>query len=217
MKRSVVKKVVDTITFPLRASFAMGRTEYRLFGLSSFSDERYDYVARMVRGYCLDIGCGYNRFIKEYCSNNGIGIDIFPYEGIEKEHVLKDLTRLPFADNTFDTVTFIANINHVPKNDRDRELGEAYRCLKLGGNIIITNGNPIAEFLVHNMGFLYYNVIYYGLLHKPNIPGHAEGDDQLFLSDNEIYGRLKKLGFKNIRTKHFTTQLFLNHMIIAEK
>ena len=208
---------MDTITFPIRALVASGRTEYRFLGLSSFSDERYDYVASEVSGFCLDVGCGYNRFIRDFCQGNGIGIDLFPYDGIEKNHVIEDLTSLPFADNTFDAVTFIANINHIPRKDRDKELGEAYRCLRPGGKIVITNLNPLASQLVHRMGFAYYNIFYYGLLHKPNIPGHAEGDDDLTISNREIADRLEKIGFKALRSRYFTTQWFLNHMIIAEK
>lgn len=216
-KRSIFKKTIDTIAFPIRALVVTGRTEYRFLGLSSFSDERFDYVASEVSGYCLDVGCGYNRFIREYCDGHGIGIDVFPYEGIDKKYIFEDLTSLPFSDNTFDTVTFIANVNHIPKKDRDKELGEAYRCLRPGGKIVITSPNPLASYIAHHMGFAYYNIIYYGLLHKPNIPGHAEGDDDLSVSDKEIFNRLKKIGFKNIRTKYFVTQWFLNHTIIAEK
>jgi ubiquinone/menaquinone biosynthesis C-methylase UbiE len=59
------------------------------------------------------------------------------------------MTHLPFKDETFQSVTFPANINHVPRNQRDQELSEAYRVLKPFGNIIITMGNPIAETVVH--------------------------------------------------------------------
>lgn len=86
--RSRLKKVLDMITFPIRAPIAFGRTEYRLFGLSSFSDERYDYVSREIKGYCLDVGCGNNRFIREYLDGDGIGIDLYPYEGLDKKYVL---------------------------------------------------------------------------------------------------------------------------------
>lgn len=216
-RRSGIKKALDTITFPIRAPIAFGRTEYRLFGLSSFSDERYDYVSKETKGYCLDVGCANNRFIREYLNGNGIGIDLYPYEGLDKNYVLKDMSKFPFNNDEFDSVTFIANINHVPRDIRDKELGEAYRCLKTGGNIIITNGNPIAEVMVHKMGFFYYDVVYRLLYNRKASDGYEEKDDELYLTDLEICSRLKNIGFKNIRTKYFYSQWMLNHMIISEK
>lgn len=214
--RSNYNRLLDTATFPVRAFLAFGRTEFRLFGLSSFSDERYDYVAKEVVGYCLDIGCGNNRFIKENLKDNGIGIDFYKHEGLSDNEVVTDPTHLPFESLSFDSVTFIANINHVPKQVRDQELGEAYRCLKSGGNIIITNGNPIAEIIVHNMGFLYEDLCRL-LKGKENNCGYSEKDDELFLSDNEIIQRLEKIGFVNISKKYFLTQWGLNHLILAWK
>jgi len=215
--RNDIKKILDTITFPFRAILAFGRTEYRLFGLSSFSDERYDYVSKEVKGYCLDIGCGNNRFINEYLNGDGIGIDVFPHNGLDIKYVIKDLTKLPFNDSSFYTVTFIANINHVPESLRDDELAEAYRCLIPGGNIIITNGNPIAEIIVHKMGFLYYDLKCFFVNNNDSDNVYSEKDDQLYLFDSEIYDRLINVGFKNITKKYFWTQWGLNHMIIAYK
>src|SRR4029077_1693583 len=85
----------------------------------------------------------------------GVGIDGFPCEWLNPEQVLADLDRFPFGDGTFASVAFIANINHVPEPKRDLELAEAYRCLRPGGNIIITMGNPVAEYLVHQLVWLY--------------------------------------------------------------
>jgi ubiquinone/menaquinone biosynthesis C-methylase UbiE len=215
VNRNRNKKILDTVTFPLRAIIACGRTEYRFLGLSSFSDERYDYVSSIAGGYCLDIGCGSNRFVKEYMRGNGIGIDVYKHEGLIDENVIKDLTKLPFNSQTFDSITFIANISHVPKEIRDAELGEAYRCLKPKGKIVITSGNPVAELIVHNMGFIYYDVK--AFLDKKKNDGPSEKDDELFVPDKEIISRLKAAGFKNINKKYFITQWFLNHMIIAEK
>lgn len=41
------------------------------------------------------------------------------------EHIVEDITKFPFEDEQFDTVTFIANINHVPEPLRDIELTQA--------------------------------------------------------------------------------------------
>jgi ubiquinone/menaquinone biosynthesis C-methylase UbiE len=66
---------------------------------------------------------------------------------------VEDITHLPFKDAVFDTVTFIANMNHIPEPSRDAELSEAYRCLKQSGNIVVTFGNPLAEIIIFTMLF----------------------------------------------------------------
>lgn len=79
-RRTIPQKALDTVTFPLRALTLFHRDA---IGLSSLATERFDYVARHVKGFCLDIGCGPgNRFIKEFCGDNGVGIDVFPYDGL---------------------------------------------------------------------------------------------------------------------------------------
>ena len=129
--------------------------------MSSLASERFDYVRKEVIGYCLDVGCGrYNRFITEYCDGNGRGIDVYLYDGLSEKNIVKDISHFPFEDRNFDSITFIANLNHIPKPLRDVELAEAYRCLKSGGNIIVTMGNPLAEILVHKVVMLHDSVFH---------------------------------------------------------
>jgi ubiquinone/menaquinone biosynthesis C-methylase UbiE len=61
----------------------------------------------------------------------------------------------PFPNESFDSITIIENINHVPEVDRITELREAWRCLKPGAGIIVTMGNPLAEILVHRVVYFY--------------------------------------------------------------
>lgn len=212
-RRSKTKKVVDTITFPFRAFVA---NESDIWGLSSLRTERFDYVAKQACGYTLDIGCGRNnRFIKEFLDNNGIGIDVFKYSGLTDENIVEDMTKLPFENNIFDTVTFIANINHVPKRDRLQELNEAYRILKSGGNIIITMGVPWAEILTHKVVWL-SDRFFKTNIDVDNERGMDE-DEEYFLRPKEIFNLLQSSGFKNITTKSFGTQWFLNKMYIGWK
>jgi ubiquinone/menaquinone biosynthesis C-methylase UbiE len=125
--RSRLQVIKDFITFPFRSVVLF---EKDLFGLSSLQTERYEYVSKEVEGKCLDIGCGRNnRFIKKFVDNNGVGIDVFKYEGLKNKDIVKDMTELPFENGSFDTVTLIANINHIPKSIRNKELKEIYRVL----------------------------------------------------------------------------------------
>ena len=212
-RRSPAQRVLDFVTFPLRAVSLFHRDKW---ALSSLASERFDYVAREVRGDCLDVGCGRgNRFITEYLDGNGRGIDVFPYEGLDPENVVDDLSTFPFPDEAFDSVTFIANINHIPEPQRDVELAEAYRVLRPDGNVTVTMGNPLAEIAVHKVVHLYDHFFQTNYDMDSERGMHEEED--FYLTDAEIIDRLKRAGFRSIRKKWFFTQWGLNHLFVGWK
>jgi len=47
-----------------------------------------------------------------------------------------DLTRMPYADATFDLITSISVVEHIPAVEK--ALAEMYRCLKPGGRLLLT-------------------------------------------------------------------------------
>jgi SAM-dependent methyltransferase len=213
VQRSLARQIVDFLSFPLRAVTLFHDDRC---GLSALATERFDYVAREVSGYCLDVGCGRgNRFVREFLQGNGRGIDLFPYEGLTAENLVPDLAHLPFADECFATVTFIANLNHCPRPQRDGELREAFRLLQPGGRIIVTMGNPLAEILVHQLVWL-YDKLFRTSVDVDTQRGMAEGE-QYYLCDGEICDRLTRAGFVRLRKKYFFTQWALNHLFIGEK
>ena len=213
MTRNRWQKTKDFLTFPLRAVTLF---EDDRWGLSSLRSERFDYCASQVRGYCLDVGCGRNNlFIRDYLGGQGKGIDVFAYEGLGEENLVEDITKFPFEDGAFDTVSFIANLNHAPKSKRDAELSEAYRCLKPGGNIIVTMGNPFAELLVHRVVALYDRIN--GTHHDMDSERGMEEEEDYYLSDREILARLASASFRNVSKKYFVTQWGLNAMFVGWK
>jgi len=213
MLRSTASKLIDAATFPLRAVWLFHQDK---LGLSSLATERFDYVAREITGYCLDVGCGKgNRFITEFASGNGVGIDVYPYEGLSQSQVFDDLTHFPFDDLTFDTVTFIANFNHIPLADRDAEASEAYRCLKWGGKVVITMGHPLAEVAVHKLVWLYDRLLRTHV-DMDSQRGMQEGESY-YVTDNEIIDRLTRAGFTGVKKKRFWTQWGLNHLFVSTK
>lgn len=212
--RTSLQKMLDTITFPIRAVTLFHKDA---LGLSSLATERFHYVSRYVKGFCLDIGCGPgNRFIKDFCQNFGVGVDVYPYEGLGPENIVQDPTRLPFPDETFDTVTFIANLNHVPEPMRLPELAEAFRVLRPKGNIIVTMGSPIAEILVHQLVALYDKVL--GTrVDIDSERGMVEGETY-YLTPQQICSYLTQAGFVYIqRRRCFWTQWGLNSLYTALK
>jgi ubiquinone/menaquinone biosynthesis C-methylase UbiE len=211
--RTRSQRIKDFLTFPLRAFILFHDDRW---GLSSLASERFNYVAVEVQGSCLDIGCGYdNRFITEYLKGNGVGIDVFPYKGLAKENIVEDLTHLPFPDASFDSVTFIANLNHAPKPQRDAELAESLRVLRSGGNVLVTMGLPIIEVIVHKLVWLYDRFL--GTrVDMDSERGMQEGEDY-FLTEAEICERLQRAGFRRIVRKPFWTQWGMNRLYIGWK
>jgi len=212
VRRTHFQKIKDFLTFPLRA-FTLFYEDR--FGLSALASERYDYTAAEVTGYCLDVGCGSNRLVTQYLRGNGVGIDIYPYEGSGDTTIVPDLTRLPYPDSSFDSVTFIANINHVPAPQRDPELAEAYRVLRPGGDILVTMGLPIVEIVVHKVVWFYDRVFGTKLDHD-NQRGMAEGEEY-YLTGVEIRRLLTKAGFRRIAYKPFWTQWGMNGLYVGWK
>ncbi len=213
LDRNNWQKVKDFLFFPIRAVTLF---ETDRWGLTCLRSERFYYVASFVTGKCLDLGCGRNNtFIKEFLHNQGIGLDVFPYSGLKKQNLVKDFTKLPFTKESFQTVTFIACLNHAPYHKRDKELKEAYRCLKKGGRVVVTMGNPLAEVLVHKLVYIYDKVL--GTHIDVDSERKMDKDEHYFLTDEEIIGRLAKAKFKNTRKVYFWTQWGLNHLLVAEK
>ena len=213
-KRTVYQKALDFLAVPVRGMALHGARDR--WGLSSLANERFDAASDHVVGRCLDVGCGrHNRFVREYLGGNGRGIDVYPYEGLAPEELVEDMRRFPFEDSTFDSVSFIANLNHVPESLRDVELGEAHRVLRPGGNIIVTMGNPVAEVAAHKLVSLYDRLL--GTTFDVDSERQMAYGEAYYLKDDEIVGRLHRAGFLSARKHFFWTQWFLNHLFVAWK
>ena len=106
-------------------------------------------------------------------------------------------------------------MNHIPKSVRDVELAEAFRVLKSDGNVIVTMGNPVAEILTHNYVALYDRI--FNTKHDIDSLRGMGAEEDYYLNDSEIIGRLKKAGFVDIKKKYFLTQWLLNHMFVGWK
>jgi SAM-dependent methyltransferase len=129
------------VGIPLRMVFPPERIN--AWGLTSLRDERFSICQQYVSGRLLDIGCGVdNLFAREV--ENGIGVDAFPWRGVDVQCVAASL---PFPSDTFDTVTIISTLNHIPM--RLRALHEAFRVLRPGGSLLVTMINPVWGHIIH--------------------------------------------------------------------
>ena len=102
----------------------------------SLAHRRVMAVLPHVSGRLLDVGCGSNRLVRHYA--NGVGIDVYPWPGAD--FVVPDTATLQWESGSFDTITIIAALNHIP--NRVAVLNECKRLLRPGGRVVITMLTP---------------------------------------------------------------------------
>jgi SAM-dependent methyltransferase len=104
---------------------------------------RLRVVLPFVRGRLLDLACGYNNLVRAH--GCGAGADVFPWQGIDVR--IGDPARLPFRDDSFDTVSVVAALNHIP--DREAALLDVKRVLRSGGLFLATMIGPWTGRVAH--------------------------------------------------------------------
>lgn len=171
-------------------------------GLTPIDDERVIIALKHVKGRLLDIGCGANNFVRSY-TGKGVGIDVYPWEGVDK--VVTSAGKLPFKDQKFDTVSYIACLNHIP--NRSDSLREAYRVTGPDGRVIVTMISPLWGRFIHWLRF-------------KNDPDHQDRDidhdhELLGMHPTHVRSLLKDAGFVNIIQKRFV--FGINTIYIADK
>lgn len=134
----------DHALAPLRVSVLSEETTHKL-GASSLKDERVRAVFPYCRGRLLDVGCGKNNLVATYTPGFGVGVDIYDWKC--GALILEDTSRLPFRDGSFETITFLACLNHIP--NRDAVLREAARVLADDGHVLLTMPTPSISKLSH--------------------------------------------------------------------
>ena len=103
----------------------------------------------------LDLGCGNGklRLLFKDVKVDYVGVDNSKelirlgqfkteFELEKQKFIVADVTQLPFPDNSFDIIFFIAVFHHIPsKSLRLQTLKEAKRVLRPGGMLIMANWN----------------------------------------------------------------------------
>ena len=109
----------------------------------ALADMRVRAVLPFVRGRLLDLGCGSNQLVKRYV--HGIGIDVHPWSGVDL--LVRDSAELPCDSQSFDTITVLAALNHIP--NREDVLDECRRVLRPDGQVLVTMLTPMISRLWH--------------------------------------------------------------------
>jgi ubiquinone/menaquinone biosynthesis C-methylase UbiE len=160
---------------------------------------RVNKVMPHISGNLLDIGCGYNKLVRMY--KKGTGVDVFDWGDVDL--IVEDTSNLPFNDKSFDTITIIASLNHIP--NRGDVIKECYRLLTDNGKIIVTMLSPGISKIWHK-------------IREPwDEDQSARGmkEDEVFgLSKNEMISMFAKANFKIVSYKKF---MFLNTLYIFSK
>jgi len=197
MKNSMLQAAWDFVGIPFRlVLFDQKWLPY--FGWTTLEEARCCAVRSYLKGRVLDIGAGTNSLINQY--DNGVGVDIHEWGG--GALVVEDTSRLPFADESFDTVTLIACLNHIPY--RQAVLREARRLLRPSGRLIITMINP----LLGNVG---HAIWWYG--EDKHRGGMKEGETGGMWS-SEVLSLCRETGFRLRRHRRFVYGM--NHLYVFE-
>lgn len=148
--------VCDFLAAPVRMALLPDAANERLH-LTSLRAERFAAVLPHLQGRVLDVGAGDNALIKLYRAKAGalgvqvedakgsVGVDVQDWDG--GCQIIEDAASLPFADDSFDTVCFIACINHIP--NREPALREARRVLRPDGHVLVTMINKFLGTVGH--------------------------------------------------------------------
>lgn len=152
------------------------------------------------KGRVLDIGCGtiphfllHTEFKEKYGIDSSIADEMLDHKGIKilKSHV--DDTKLPFANNHFDTVVMLAVFEHIEYENIIPLLQEIHRVLKNGGDFIITTPSPLSVVPLQVLSRL-------GFISKVEIEDHKHA-----LKKSCIEKMVKSAGFevKKIKSGYF--------------
>ncbi len=187
LRPSTAKTFFSRLFFPLLCF--LSREQTLKLGLTPIDDERVIQALKETEGRLLDIGCGANNFVKTY--GDGVGVDVADWKGCDI--VIKDAAKLPFKKGEFDTVSYLACLNHIP--NREASVKEVFRVTKPGGKIIVTMITPKLGKFIHWLRF-------------KNDPDHQERhldhDHELMgMSPAHIRQILSEAGFRSIKRRRF--------------
>ncbi|MBP6506177.1 MAG: class I SAM-dependent methyltransferase [Opitutaceae bacterium] len=108
----------------------------------------------------LDFGCGHQALFLQSVQQSirhGIGLDYDATPGqlaanleIQNFHFK---TRFEFADASFDHITILAVLEHIPLDQVDVLFREFHRILKAGGSVLLTTPTPASQPVLEFLAF----------------------------------------------------------------
>lgn len=117
----------------------------KVFHLTKYDRVRKKILASMQRGIVLDLGCGPRGLLlnaMRACGDFVVGLDFSLAILAKAWHfspgslICADSRKLPFLDNTFDSIVAINSILPGKRNDVSAMFREASRTLRVGGKLV---------------------------------------------------------------------------------
>ncbi len=144
----------------------------------------------------LDHGCGDGTITAElatlFNATNVYGVDVYEHPALNPAVTLrmpdKETGNLPFADETFDVITCILSLHHVPKAQQMKTIAELSRILKVGGHLLIyehdvaptqSNGKTMTRKTKNDVSFnlrMYLDAVHMTFMFYGDKNEMAEGD-----------------------------------------
>jgi len=151
-----MKKIKKTLSIlsktPLHPQWLLFRDE----------EQRFKIIAKVATGNVLDLGCSEQKLLKYLPKScNYFGLD-YPDTAVNlyktSPTIYGDAQKLPFNDNSFDTISFLEVLEHLP--NPQAAVSECYRVLKPHGKMIFS-----MPFLypVHDAPFDFQRLTIHGL------------------------------------------------------
>ncbi len=188
-------RILNAVFIPVRLIFS--HDIVNKMGLRSIRDERCDIIIKHCTGKLLDIGCGNNQIVKEY-GHNSIGVDVYDFGS--DAYIVEDTSKLPFDSNSFQTVSFVASLNHIP--NRIEVLKEAHRLLSDDGVLLITMINPLWGTIRHKLAWW----------DEDKHERRMKEGEKMGISSHELVSTVENQGFTFVRRKSFI--LGINNLYI---
>lgn len=208
--KSFAQSAYDLVAAPLRMALLPDRANERLH-LTSLRAERLSMVLSKLRGRLLDVGAGDNMLVKLHTDRSAgtaqataaatsVGLDVVDWGG--GCTIVPDCRKMPFPDQSFDTVSFVACLNHIP--ERREAMAEAMRVLRPGGRVVVT----MIGRLVGNVGHAIW--WYSEDKHREVQQGEVMGMDP-----SEVRRLIAEAGFRDLEERTFVYGL--NYLFVAER
>jgi SAM-dependent methyltransferase len=172
MTRTTPNPILENLLLPLMVCSPDRVLE--TLGLPSLRTARYGRTAAFIMGRHLDLGCG-NNPLKEYRPDARVwGLDVQVDRPKFDPTVVGVAETLPFVDESFDSISMVACLNHF--GERDKVIQESQRILKPGGRVIVTMIGPLVGLVCHKWRFWYQDTLY-----RAVHPGEVDGMERTWV------------------------------------
>jgi len=207
--KSWFQTIYDLFGAPFRMIILPDRVTERL-RLTSLRAERFAEVLPRIRGRVLDIGAHDNALLSLYrreaitrrtgqdAADTSVGVDVVDWGG--GCTIVPSSMELPFSDCSFDTVTIVASLNHIP--ERAATLREARRVLRPDGRIVLTMIGRFVGALGHALWW------YSEEKHR-----YADEDELMGMAPEDVIQLLNGAGFQLVERRRFAYGL--NSVFVA--